>query len=126
VSKNTQAEADSFRKAIETVIEEDELDEVLSATIDIALASTDADWATDCLIRLARHADTDVRGNAMIGFAHLAGRFGELPQEKVAPVLRAGLRDSKSHVRAQAEAALDELGERLGWSLPDDGDLAKG
>ena len=120
MSKHMQAEAESFRKEIETVIEEDELDEVLSATIDIALASPDADWATDCLIRLARHADTDVRGNVMIGFAHLAGRFGELSEEKVAPVLQAGLRDPKSHVREQAEAALDELGERLGWSLAED------
>ena len=123
MSKNMQAEAESFRKEIETVIEEDELEEVLSATIDIALASPDADWAIDCLIRLAGHADTDVRGNAMIGFAHLAGRFGELPKEKVAPVLQAGLRDPRSHVREQAGAALDELGERLGWSLADDESL---
>jgi hypothetical protein len=115
-----QAEAESFRKEIETVIEEDELEEVLSATIDIALASPDADWATDCLIRLAGHTDTDVRGNAMTGFAHLAGRFGELSKEKVIPVLQAGLRDPKSHVREQAVAARDELAARLGWSLADD------
>ena len=120
MSRSKQAEAESFRKEIETVIEEDELDEVLSATIDIALAAPEADWAADCLIRLAQHTDTDVRGNAMIGFAHLAGRFGELPREKVAPVLRTGLRDPKSHVREQAEAAIEELDERLGWSLRDD------
>ena len=71
VSGNPEDESESFRKEIESVIEADDLDEVLGATIDIAMAATDLDWATDCLIRLATHPNTDVRGNAMIGFAHL-------------------------------------------------------
>jgi len=119
VSGESQSEAESFRKEIESVIEQDELDEVLSVTIDIAMAAPDLDWATDCLIRLAVHPDTDVRGNAMIGFAHLADRLGDLNEEAVGPVLRAGLKDPKPHVRQQASAALDELSERLGWDSPE-------
>ena len=52
MNQGSESEAESFRKEIETVIEEDELDEVLSATIDIAMASSDLDWATGCLIHL--------------------------------------------------------------------------
>ena len=122
MSQGSESEAESFRKEIETVIEEDELDEVLSATIDIAMASSDLDWATGCLIHLTEHPDTDVRGNAVIGFAHLADRFGELSQTDVEPVLRAALDDPKPHVREQAAAALGELSERLGWALPEPGE----
>ena len=68
------------------------------------------------------HPDTDVRGNAVIGFAHLADRFGELSQTDVEPVLRAALADPKPHVREQAAAALGELSERLGWALPEPGE----
>ena len=107
--------SETFRREIEIVLEQDDLDEVLSASIDVALGAEDADWATDCLIRLAAHPNTDVRGNAMIGFAHLAERFGALDRARVESTLRAGLRDAKQHVRDQAEAALDELAECLGW-----------
>ena len=122
VSGNPEDEGESFRKEIEAVIEADDLDEVLGATIDIAMAATDLDWATDCLIRLATHPNTDVRGNAMIGFAHLADRLGDLSEKDVSPVLRAGLSDPKPHVRQQAAASLDELSERLGWSSPPSSD----
>ena len=124
MSGKPEDESESFRKEIESAIETDELDEVLGATIDIAMAATDLDWATDCLIRLATHPDTDVRGNAMIGFAHLGDRLGDLSEKDVSPVLRAGLSDPKPHVRQQAGAALDELSERLGWSCPTSSDPA--
>ena len=53
----------------------------------------------------------------MIGFAHLADRLGDLNEEAAGPVLRAGLKDPKPHVRQQASAALDELSERLGREI---------
>ena len=108
--------SESFRKEIEAVLEQDDPDEVLSASIDVALGAQDAEWAESCLLRLAAHANTEVRGNAMIGFAHLAERFGALDRARIEPVLQAGLQDEKQHVRDQAEAALDEIAECLGWS----------
>lgn len=108
--------SESFRREIETVLEQDDPDELLSASIDLALGAQDAEWAENCLLRLAEHPHTDVRANAMIGFAHLAERFGALDRVRVEPILRAGLKDEKQHVRDQAEAALDEITERLGWS----------
>lgn len=110
------ARDEAFRNEIEAVVVEDDPDELLGATIEIAMAAQDFAWATEVLILLAEHPNTDVRGNALIGFAHLAERFGALDRAAVEPVLREGLLDSKAHVRDQAQAALDELAESLGWS----------
>lgn len=111
---------EAFRKEIEAVIVEDDPDEVLGATIDIAMAAEDPAWATQVLLWLAEHPNADVRGNALIGFAHLADRFGALERSEVEPVLRGGLVDPKVHVRGQAQAALDELAESLGWPDSDE------
>jgi hypothetical protein len=107
--------SDEFKREIEAVIDEDDVEELLGAVIDIAMAAEDAEWAQQSLLRLADHADTTVRGNAIIGFAHLAERFGALDRERVEPILQAALRDPKEHVREQAEAALDALALTLRW-----------
>ena len=78
--------------------------------IDIALAADDRVWAESCLLRLAEHPDIDVRGNALMAFAQVSSRLGEVDRARVAPVLAAGLQDGAAHVREQAEASLDELG----------------
>lgn len=101
--------SDDFKRDIDLAIEADDPDELLSAVIDIALASDDVSWATDRLLALADHHDTDVRGNAIIAFTHLAGRFEDIDRERILPVVRAACRDSEQHVREQAEAALEEL-----------------
>jgi hypothetical protein len=107
--------SDEFRKAIEVAIGDDDPEELLGVIIDVALAAEDVDWAQDCFLRLADHADTTVRGNAMVGFAHLAERFGELDAARVRPILEAGLRDREQYVREQAEAAVEALEQTLGW-----------
>ena len=107
---------DEFKIEIEAAIAEDDPEELLGVIIDLALAAEDADWAENCCIRLAVHDDTDVRGNAIIGFAHLAERFGGLNREKVLPVIEAARHDPKEYVRDQAEAALEVL-EALGDDL---------
>ncbi len=100
-----------FKAEIEAAIAGDDPEELLGVIIDLALGADDADWAEDCCLRLAQHPNTDVRGNAVIGFAHLAERFGGLNREKVLPVLEAARSDPKEYVRDQAEAALEALAE---------------
>ena len=107
-----------FREQIEAALEHEEPEELLGVIIDIALAADDAAWAEDCLYRLVVHPDTDVRGNALMGFAHLAARFGGVDRERLTPVLLAGLRDEKPYVREQAEACLEELGWQVGEQGP--------
>lgn len=107
-----------FREQVEAALETEEPEELLGVIIDIALAAEDAAWAEDCLFRLASHPDTNVRGNALMGFAHLAERFGGVDRERLEPVLETGLRDDKHYVREQAQACLDELGWRAREESP--------
>lgn len=106
---------DELKSEIEAIIADDDPEELLGVIIELALSAEDAEWAEDCCIRLARHADTNVRGNAIIGFAHLAERFGELDRSKVEPIVVAALQDPKQYVRDQAEVAKDALTQELGW-----------
>lgn len=93
-------------------MEEEEPEELLGLIIEIALAADEVDWAADCLERLAAHPHTDVRGNALMGFAHLSARLGGLDRGRIEPILAAALQDEKAYVRGQAEACLEELGWR--------------
>lgn len=43
--------------------------------LSVALADDDLDWSTAFLLSLARHENANVRGNALLGFGHLARRF---------------------------------------------------
>ena len=102
-----------FRAQVESALEEEEPEDLLGLIIEIALAADDVGWAADCLERLAAHAHTDVRGNALMGFAHLSTRLGGLDRGRVEPILAAALHDEKAYVRGQAEACLEELGWRV-------------
>jgi len=104
-----------FRAEVEATLEGGETEDLLGVIIDLALAAEDARWAEDCLLGLAAHPDTDVRGNALVAFAQLADRFGGIHRERVQPVLVAALDDAKAYVRGQATAALEELG----WAIDD-------
>lgn len=67
---------------------------------------------------LAQHADPHVRGNAILGFGHLARTAGIIWKPKeVRAYVEAGLADHDDYVRAQAEAAAGDLRRFLKWSL---------
>ena len=102
-----------FRAQVELALEEEEPEELLGLIIEIALAAEEPGWAADCLARLATHPHTDVRGNALMGFAHLSARLGGLDRGRVEPILAGALNDEKAYVRGQAEACLEELGWRV-------------
>lgn len=109
--------ADDFREQVEAVLAGEDVDDLLGVVIDLSLAAEDRVWAQECLLELAIHEHTDVRGNALMGFAHLAARFGAIDRDQVEPALHAALADDKAHVREQAEACLEELG----WGPPQSG-----
>ena len=108
-------EPDEFKREIEAVIEADDPEELLGVIIELAMAAQDGSWAEACCVKLAQHPDTAVRGNAIIGFAHLAERFGELDRERIEPIIKAALEDPKEYVRDQAEVAEHELRSLLEW-----------
>lgn len=68
--------------------------------------------------QLARHAHPNVRGNALLGFGHLARTAGVVREpDEVRALVEAGLADPDPYVSGQAEAAADDLEHFLQWTL---------
>jgi len=91
-------------------------DELLAVVLSVAMYEVELSWAQEFCTRLAAHPHPTVRGNAVLGFGHLARRFGSLEPAAV-PIVRAALRDGDEYVRAQAHAAADDLNHFLGLQL---------
>jgi hypothetical protein len=59
-----------------------------------------------------------VRGNALLGFGHLARVLGVMREpEAVRALVEAGLADPDPYVSGQSEAAASGLEHFLGWKL---------
>jgi hypothetical protein len=87
-----------------------------SMIIAAALQEQDGDFARTACMRLSQHPDEIVRGNAILGFGHLARLHGKLGKPEIAIVQR-GLHDPSDYVRGQANAAADDLKQFLGVDL---------
>ena len=103
---------------VEAAITRNVPDDLLIAVLSAALYSEDLEWAQSVCLRLATHQHFNVRGNAILGFGHLARIHGRLDATRVQPVIEAGLRDSNQYIRGQSECAADDANHFLGWSLP--------
>lgn len=97
------------RVQVEAAIERDDPDELPSAVLSAALHSDDPEWAESVCRKLADHPHFNVRGNAILGFAHLARLHRRLDEAHVKPLVARALDDPSDYVRAQAEAAKDDL-----------------
>jgi len=91
-------------------------DELQLVALAVALHEPDADRAFATCARLAEHPDLGVRGNAMLGFGHIARRHRRL-DERALPMIEAGLQDSAAWVRGQADSAAEEVQTLLGWEI---------
>ena len=92
---------------VEAALGRTEPDE-LGMTVIAAALNWDADDAEALCLRLAKHEDPTVRGNAVLRLGHLARRFGSLSARSIATV-EAAQSDRASYVRGQAEAAWDDV-----------------
>lgn len=84
--------------------------------VGVALHWSDVNEAERTCVILCRHSNEEVRGNAILGFGHLARRFGVLSPSLEA-VIEAGMRDESGYVRGQAWAAADDVNHFLGWDI---------
>ena len=94
--------------------------ELRNVPVAVSLYAADRAWAEDICIRLARHPNEYVRGNAILGFAHLARRFRTLEPSTVEPLIVRALRDPVDYVQMQAINTADDFAHFLGWRLPPD------
>lgn len=103
------------RDAVEEALRDDDTNALLRAII--AVAMHDADWryAQDLCVRLSTHHHSNVRGNAVLGFGHIARVHGQLERTVVQPIIEAALGDTDDYVSGQADAAADDTAMYLGW-----------
>jgi hypothetical protein len=104
------------REEVEAVLARDDPDELLRAVLAVALQSEESEWAGSVCLRLASHRHFNVRGNAILGFGHLARRYRRL-DPAAGEIIEAGLRDVDPYVRGQADAAADDAEQYLGWTI---------
>ncbi len=102
---------------MEAAIRRDRPAELLHVPVWVALDPPDCGWAMGVCLRLSRHPHSNVRGNAILGFGHLARTCGVLDRTAIQPIIEAAIQDSDAYVRGQANAAADDLEHFLGWHL---------
>ena len=106
-----------FRDRIESAIEMDDPIELMDLVLDVALESEEWRWAQSVCVQLARHRNANVRGNALLGFGHLARRFGRLDSQRVRRLVEIALHYQSDYVRVQAESAVEDLATFLSWEF---------
>jgi hypothetical protein len=94
---------------VEDAIVRNDPDELRYVAISASMFSSDFHWAQEICLRLANHVDATTRGNAVLGFGHLARRFRRLDLKAVGPVFRDALNDPEEYVRSQAISMLDDI-----------------
>lgn len=102
---------------IEAAIERNDADELLYAVLSASLYADDPEWAEGICLRLANHEHFNVRGNAVLGLAHIARIHGTLNKEKVRPIIVVALKDENEYVRGQAECTADDVNFFLKWRI---------
>jgi hypothetical protein len=80
---------------IETAISRNNSDDIVYAVLSAALHSEDAAWAEDVYVRLAAHENENVRGNAILGFGHIARIHGQLTEARVRPLIESAFEDKR-------------------------------
>ena len=105
------------RAEIEAAILRDNPEELLIAVLSAALYAEDGTWAEEVCIRLAAHEHFNVRGNAILGFGHIARIDRQLTEETVKPLIEVALEDESEYVRGQAEGAKDDIKHFLRWKF---------
>ena len=92
-----------------TLIERDEPRELQYVSVGVGMYSDDPAWAQDVCMTLAHHRDPLVRGNALLGIAHIARRFGTINVAAIVPIIKAAQAESNEYVRFQANDAWDDI-----------------
>ena len=102
---------------VAAAIEKDDWRELSRVVISVSMYASDPHYAEGLCVRLATHENFNVRGNAVLGFGHLARRFGQLNASRVKPIIESALEDDSEYVRGQAMAAVEDVNLFLGWEI---------
>jgi hypothetical protein len=114
---NYQAIKEFSADEITEAIKRNDPQELLYAVLSAALYCDDPRFAEDICLQLARHEHFNVRGNAILGFAHIARIHQILDERKVKPIIKAALRDESEYVRGHAGDAKNDIEFYLKWKF---------
>lgn len=103
---------------VEAVIARGLPDELLYVPIVISMDPPDFEWAQAICISLASHPHFNVRGNAILGFGHLARTCRRIDAATVVPLVAAALHDESAYVRGHADDAAGDLLHYLDVLVP--------
>lgn len=103
------------REVVEQALRDDVPEVLLRVVIAVSMHDDDGRYAQDLCVRLSAHSHFNVRGNAVLGFGHIARVHGQLDRALVQPIIQAALRDESDYVRGQADSAMDDTAMYLGW-----------
>ena len=103
------------REAVEQALREGVAETLLRVVIAVSMYDADWDYAQDLCVRLSSHPHFNVRGNAVLGFGHIARVHRQLDRALVQPIIQAALRDESDYIRGQAVSAMDDTAFFLKW-----------
>lgn len=96
-------------KELLTLIYSDDPDAIVRGLVSLALYVDDPEFIQDTMIQYSQHPHDNVRGIAILGFGHLARRFGMIDKELVLLIVDTGLQDESEIVRGHADSALADI-----------------
>ena len=105
-------------EAVEQALQANDSEVLLQAVVGIAMYDADWQYAQDLCVRLSSHSHFNVRGNAVLGFGHIARVHGRLDRALVQPIIVAALQDPDEYVRGHGHDAIDDTSHFLGWQYP--------
>lgn len=94
--------------AVWAAVSRNDVEFLRSAIVWISLNAEDYEPARLLCAALSSHDDEFVRGNAVLGFGHLARIFGVVHPDDV-EIVKVALRDLSGHVRGHAHSAVDDI-----------------
>jgi hypothetical protein len=112
-----EAITDFSKDEMDSALEKGNLELLRLIPISVSLNSNELESAEQICLILSAHKDFTVRGNAILGFGHLARRFGKLTNENILTVIQNALMDENGYVCGQAEAAADDVEHFLKWKV---------
>lgn len=99
---------------VESAILADRVEDLIQMVVSVSMFAKDSMWAESVCLRLANHSNFNVRGNAILGFGHIARVHGNIQSKEVKNLVKLALLDEHPYVRGQADAAADDLTHFLG------------
>jgi len=101
---------------VEQAMRADDIEALLVAVLGVSMHVDDWSYAQDLCVRLSSHPHFNVRGNAVLGFAHIARVHRRLDRAVVQPIIQRALHDADDYVRGHADSAVDDTVIYLKWS----------